>query len=65
MGNYKIFDLESNEYCEVSQKAYEAYKRWMDKLMSNIKLDKTVGSVIITSSCADENNGEEFKKLFQ
>ncbi|MES2382358.1 MAG: hypothetical protein V4538_15030 [Bacteroidota bacterium] len=69
-GRYFLDNPESGYY-EVSKDHYEQYqenyKRFMDAFITpNIDQSKSIkGKIIITSTTADDNNGDEFKKLWQ
>ena len=68
-GRYFLDDPESGLY-EVSKEHYEQYhERWngfvANFITPNIDNSKTnMGKIFITSTCADDSNGDEFRKLW-
>ncbi len=69
-GRYFLDDPESGYY-EVSKEYYEQYhERWNNFVAKfitpNIEASKSIkGKIFITSTMADESDGNEFKKLWE
>lgn len=61
---YYIEDIESGEITQISKATFDAMNSWRSKIEAMINPDRKVkGTIIITSTMAD-NDGGDFKELW-